>query len=121
MSNDRLVKVKEEPDHLMLSLREDFRHHLEQFYACLHLAPPYDSIEKAIRFLSTSVQKKTQEEREQLAQGHPVKWTLFEQAFYESGLPNKHRGIIRGLVQSNAYTNLPNEYLAFTKFYLPNA
>ena len=34
-----------------LALREEFRHHLETFYAQLKLAPPYESVEKAIRLL----------------------------------------------------------------------
>ena len=38
-----------------LALREEFRHHLETFYAQLKLAPPYESVEKAIRSLTTSV------------------------------------------------------------------
>ena len=105
----------------MLSLREDFRHHLEQFYSCLHLAPPYNSVEKAIRFLSTTIQKKTSYEREQLVDHRHLKWELYERAFIESGLPQKHRGIIRGLVQSNDTTNLPHEYEIFTKPFLSNS
>ncbi|HSS29720.1 MAG TPA: hypothetical protein VLL06_01745, partial [Nitrospiraceae bacterium] len=38
-----------------LALREEFRHHLETFYAQLKLAPPYESVEKAIRSLTTSI------------------------------------------------------------------
>ncbi len=110
--------MKAEPDELMQPLREDFRHHLEQFYSYLHLAPPYNSIEKAIRFLSTSFQQKSREEQEQLVQHLPLKWALFEQAFIDSGLPLKHRGIIRGLVQSNQCTDLPSQYHVFTKPFL---
>ena len=34
---------------LVLTLREEFRSHLETFYSRLKLAPPYESVEKAIR------------------------------------------------------------------------
>ncbi len=110
--------MKTRPDELTQSLREDFRYHLEQFYAFLHLAPPYNSVEKAIRFLTTAIQKKTQDEREQLTTHLQLKWALFEEAFKESGLPKKHHGIIRGLVRSNKHQDLPREYLAFTRAFL---
>ncbi|GJL55682.1 MAG: hypothetical protein NPIRA02_28140 [Nitrospirales bacterium] len=104
-----------QPDNLALSLREDFRYHLEQFYAFLHLAPPYNSVEKAIRYLSTTLQQQSQEEREQLATHHHLRWPLFEQAFIESGLPKKHHGIIRGLIQAHKCDHLPKEYTVFTQ------
>ena len=107
-------------DPLIQSLREDFRHHLEHFYACLHLAPPYDSVEKAIRVLSTSLHSKSPQEREQLSTDLHLKWALFEQAFVQSGLPKKHHGIIRGLVQSERCPELPKEYVAFTQAFHPN-
>ncbi len=110
--------MKAQPNQLMLTLRDDFRHHLEQFYASLHLAPPYNSIEKAIRFLSTAFQQKSEDEQKQLTIHLPLKWALFEQAFLESGLPLKHRGIICRLVQSNQLTDLPTQYQAFTKPFL---
>src|ERR1044072_5757602 len=40
---------------LVLALREEFRAHLEMFYSQLKLAPPYESVEKAIRSLTTTV------------------------------------------------------------------
>lgn len=36
-------------------LKEEFRRHLETFYARLNLAPPYESVEKAVRTLTTIV------------------------------------------------------------------
>ena len=37
------------PNGTIDSLKDEFRHHLETFYAQLKLAPPYESVEKAIR------------------------------------------------------------------------
>ncbi|WP_454062293.1 hypothetical protein [Candidatus Nitrospira salsa] len=113
--------MSQQPDNLVLSLREDFRYHLEQFYACLHLAPPYNSVEKAIRFFSTSLQQKSEEEREQLATHRHLRWPLFEEAFIESGLPKKHHGIIRGLIQANKCDHLPKEYVVFTQPFVINS
>ena len=107
-------------DPLIQSLREDFRHHLERFYACLHLAPPYHSVEKAIRFLSTSLQNKPPQEREQLSNDFRIKWDLFELAFVQSVLPKKHHGIIRGLIRSEQCPELPEEYAVFTQAFLAN-
>ena len=113
--------MKKHPDELVITFREDFRYHLEQFYSYLHLAPPYNSVEKAVRFLATSLQQKSREERKQLAENNRLKWALFEQAFIESGLPQKHRGIICGLVKSQKCPDLPFEYSAFTKPFLQNS
>ena len=112
--------MKKHSDDFVVSFREDFRYHLEQFYSYLHLAPPYNSVEKAVRFLSTSLQQKSQDEREQLAENSDLKWALFEQAFIESGLPQKHRGIICGLVKSQKCPDLPSQYSVFTKPFLPD-
>src|SRR5512138_3920538 len=40
---------------LTVALREEFRSHLETFYSRLKLAPPYESVEQAIRSLTTAV------------------------------------------------------------------
>ncbi|HBR49100.1 MAG TPA: hypothetical protein DEA71_03335, partial [Nitrospira sp.] len=36
-------------------LKEEFRRHLETFYVRLNLASPYESVEKAVRTLTTIV------------------------------------------------------------------
>src|SRR5438132_3499935 len=69
-----------------LALREEFRHHLETFYAQLKLAPPYESVEKAIRSLTTSVQALPPLERARLATDPTARWQHFSQAFESSGL-----------------------------------
>jgi len=105
------------PDHT-LALREEFRHHLETFYAQLKLAPPYESVEKAIRSLTTSVNALPPLERARLATDATARWQHFRQAFESSGLSKKHRGIIAGLARNRSRLNLPAKYDEFLNLYL---
>ena len=98
-----------DPDPLPL-LRDEFRRHLEVFYAGLQLAPPYHSVEKAIAHLVQTLNTMVLAERAALADDQAQKWALFRQAFVESGLNQKHRGIIAGLARSRSTLNLPPEY-----------
>ncbi|NOS80222.1 MAG: hypothetical protein E8D46_05945 [Nitrospira sp.] len=100
------------------ALREEFRHHLETFYALLKLAPPYESVEKAIRFLTTSIHSLPPAERASLATDATARWRHFRQAFESSGLCKKHRGIIAGLARDRSSLNLPSEYDLFLSLYL---
>ncbi len=101
-----------------LALREEFRHHLETFYAQLKLAPPYESVENAIRSLTTSVHALPPLERSSLATDATARWQQFCQAFESSGLSKKHRGIIAGLARNRSSLNLPAEYDQFLNLYL---
>jgi len=101
-----------------LALRGEFRHHLETFYAQLKLAPPYESVEKAIRSLTTSVNALPPLERARLATDATARWQHFRQAFESSGLSKKHRGIIAGLARNRSRLNLPAEYDEFLSLYL---
>ena len=101
------------------ALREEFRHHLETFYAQLKLAPPYESVEKAIRSLTTSVHALPPLERARLATDAIARWQCFRQAFESSGLSKKHRGIITGLARDRSSLNLSVEYDLFLSLYLP--
>ena len=103
------------PKSHLADLRKDFRHQLEQFYAFLNLAPPYHSLEKAIRYLSTAFSQKTDNDQKKLMEESRLKWEFYGQIFVESGLSQKHRGIIHRLVQSGQPTNLPREFGNFTK------
>ncbi len=94
-------------------LRGDFRHHLEQFYASLNLAPPYHSLEKAIRLLSIVCERKTPEELEHLIEDSNLKWKVYDEIFFESSLSQKHRGIIQGLIESDQTLSLPAPYRNF--------
>ena len=104
-------------DHTLL-LREEFRHHLEMFYAHLKLAPPYESVEKALRSFTTSVCALPPSERARLTTDATARWQHFRQAFESSGLNKKHRGIIAALARNRSSLNLPAEYDVFLSLYL---
>jgi hypothetical protein len=99
------------------SLKDEFRHHLETFYAKLKLAPPYESVEKAIRSLVTSVHALPSAEQALLATTSELRWEQFRRAFEVSGLSKKHRGIIAGLARDRSNLNLPPEYDHFLSLF----
>lgn len=92
------------------TIREEFRHHLEVFYSRLKLAPPYHSVEKAVVQLTATLKAKTQEEQVRLLADQAGRWAEYRKAFAESGLNQKHRGIIAGLAKSGQTGDLPEEY-----------
>ncbi len=98
-------------------LRDDFRTHLETFYANLKLAPPYHSVEKAIAQLTASLKAMTPEERTKLAADPVGRWAQYQKAFVDSGLRQKHRGIIAGLAKSGQTGSLPKEYDHFLSLF----
>ena len=105
-----------------LVLREEFRSHLETFYSRLKLAPPYESVEQAIRSLTTAVHSLPHAQRARLAQEPALKWDEFRRAFATSGLAKKHRGIIAGFARNRQGLELPAEYDHFLDlFTLPDA
>jgi hypothetical protein len=103
--------------HPVQELRDEFRGHLEIFYAHLKLAPPYDSMEKAVRTLTTSMHALTKEEQIRIASDSALKWQQFRTAFETSGLNKKHRGIIAGLARNRSALDLPEEYDHFLRFF----
>lgn len=98
-------------------LREEFRLHLDIFYAQLKLAPPYESVEKAIRTLTTSVHAMPKEEQERIASDSALRWRQFRHAFEDSGLVKKHRGIIAGLARNRSALDLPADYDHFLSLF----
>ena len=92
------------------SLRNEFRGHLEMFYGRLKLAAPYDSVEKALVSLVTRLNALPPEEVALLSTDATRRWEHFRQAFIESGLNLKHRGIIAGLARSRESLDLPPEF-----------
>ncbi|HKN88103.1 MAG TPA: hypothetical protein VJV04_14670 [Nitrospiraceae bacterium] len=100
------------------TVAEDFRRHLEIFYARLKLAPPYDSVEKAIKSLTNALTVMPAEERMRVIADPALIWIQYRHAFVESGLSLKHRGIILGLIRSNQTTALPAEYTALLDAYI---
>lgn len=89
-------------------LLNEFRQHLEDFYAVLHLAPPYHSIEQAIACLSALTDTKTDDQRKQLLVNPILRRELYGQAFTDSGLHKKHRGIIAGRARTQDLATFPN-------------
>ena len=91
-------------------LADEFRRRLEMFYAGLKLAPPYESVEKAVRTLTTAVHALPRAEQQKIASDPTQQWQHFSLAFERSGLAKKHRGIIAGLVRNRAALPLPADY-----------
>ncbi|MCS6896796.1 MAG: hypothetical protein NZM29_02400 [Nitrospira sp.] len=100
------------------SLAEEFRHHLETFYARLKLAPPYDSVEKAVCTLTATVRTLPADQQRRILSDPVARWEQFRSAFEESGLVKKHRGIIAGLVRNRASLDLPEEYDRFLNLFV---
>lgn len=98
-------------------LKEEFRRHLETFYARLNLASPYESVEKAVRTLTTIVHALPQDAQVKIVTDPALQWQQFRNAFEVSGLVKKHRGIITGLVRHRDAVNLPVEYDHFLNFF----
>ncbi len=94
-------------------LNDEFRRHLETFYARLKLTPPYHSVEKAVMHLTATLNAMAPEERERIAADPALKWQQYRAAFVESGLHLKHHGIISGLIRSQQAADLPREYQPF--------
>jgi len=101
------------------ALKAEFRRHLETFYAGLQLAPPYESVEKAIRTLTTMIHGLPIEEQTRVMADPGLRWRQFRLAFDASGLAKKHRGIIAGLARHRSTVNLPAEYDHFLNLFLP--
>jgi hypothetical protein len=94
-------------------LRDEFRRHLETFYAKLKLAPPYHSVEKAVLQLATTLKALPPAERDRIAADPELRWARYAEAFTAAGLNQKHRGIIVGLARSRQALDLPKEYDRF--------
>ena len=103
------------------ALREEFRSHLETFYSRLKLAPPYESVEKAIRSLTSAVHSLPEAQRIRLVQEPALRWDHFRRAFETSGLAKKHRGIIAGLARNRQGLELPAEYDHFLDLFTSSA
>jgi hypothetical protein len=105
-----------QPDPIQ-ALRNEFRRHLETFYAGLKLAPPYESVEKAIRTFTTTLHALPKEEQAKIFSDPALQWQQFRLAFDASGLAKKHRGIIAGLARNRSAMNLPVEYDHFLNLF----
>ncbi len=97
--------------------RDEFRQQLDVFYARLKLAPPYHSVEKAIAQMTTLFRAMAQDEQTRLAGDPAGRRALYRQAFAESGLNQKHRGIIAGLAKSGRAGELPEDCRHFLELF----
>ncbi|HMU56427.1 MAG TPA: hypothetical protein PKA61_15560, partial [Nitrospira sp.] len=107
------------PSPWIQQLREEFRSHLETFYGRLKLAPPYESVEKAIRTLTATLHALPKDEQARIAADPVLKWSQFRLAFEASGLSKKHRGIIAGLARDRAAVGLSAEYDQLLSLFKP--
>ena len=107
------------PNDVIQELRKDFREALEIFYTQLQLAPPYDSVEKAVAALVIRLKSLPAEDCQALALDPTRRWSLYREAFVTSGLHRKHRGIIAGLIRSGRGAGLPREYQVLLETYAP--
>jgi hypothetical protein len=98
-------------------LAEEFRRRLETFYSRLQLAPPYESVEKAVRALTTAVHALPRSEQERIAADPALQWRQFRLAFDASGLAQRHRGIIGRLARNRVALDLPVEYDHFLSLF----
>jgi hypothetical protein len=57
------------------------------------------------------------EDRARMLSDPTLTWNQYRQAFVDSGLVLKHRGIILGLIRSHQTSELPAEYAAFLDAY----
>src|SRR5919106_566542 len=99
-------------------LRDEFRRHLQLFYSRLKLAPPYHSVENALVLLTTILKTLPAAELQRLAADPALRWAYYRKAFVESGLSQKHRGIIAGLARDRRALELPKEFDTLLDLYL---
>ena len=99
-------------------LRDEFRRHLQTFYSRLQLAPPYDSVEKALRQFTASVKALPAADQHRLLSDPVLRWARYRRSFIDSGLSRKHRGIIAGLAQHRDMIDLPPQFDHFLGLYV---
>jgi hypothetical protein len=97
-------------------LVEEFRSHLQTFYAGLKLAPPYESIEKALVHLAQRLKAMDVDQQARLLNDAALRWECYTASFAGAGLSRKHRGIITGLVRS-CQIELPEDYRPWLKLF----
>ena len=95
----------------------EFRRSLQLFYSRLQLAPPYESVEKALRQFTVSIKALPADEQQRVLSDPSLRWARYRQAFIDSGLNQKHRGIIAGLAQHRSTLDLPAEFDGFLDLY----
>jgi len=105
--------------HAILSLSElrsllesDFTHRVTLFYRSLQITPPYHSVEKARLALRERLKALPESDLRAAADEASSRNRFFAQAFIESGLEKKSRGIITALLADRS-DRLPAECQSF--------
>lgn len=75
-------------------LEADFRQRVTLFYRSLQITPPYHSVEKALQTLRDRLKSLPEPDLRAAAADPASTDSFFGQAFLESGLAKKSRGII---------------------------
>jgi hypothetical protein len=101
---------------IRVSLEAAFRERIAIFYRALQVTPPYHSVEKAILTLRDVVSALDLPALQALWVDEASLGTLFTRIVRDSGLAQKHRGIIQGLLR-NRQIELPEECRSFADAY----
>ncbi len=98
------------------SLEAVFRERIAIFYRALQVTPPYHSVEKAILALREGMSALELPALQRLWVDEASLGALFARIVRDSGLAQKHRGIIQGLLR-NRQIELPQECRSFEDAY----
>jgi hypothetical protein len=101
---------------IRVSLEAVFRERIAIFYRALRVTPPYHSVEKAILALRDVMSALELPALQGLLVDEASLGALFTRIVRDSGLAQKHRGIIQGLLR-NPQIELPQECRAFAEAY----
>jgi len=93
---------------IRVSLEAAFRERIAIFYRALQVTPPYHSVEKAILGLRDVISALELSALQGLWSDEASRDALFARIVRDSGLAQKHRGIIQGLLR-NRQIELPQE------------
>ena len=99
-----------------MSLEAVFRERIAIFYRALQVTPPYHSVEKAMLALRDIMSPLEISALQGLSGDEAALGALFTRVVRDSGLAQKHRGIIQGLLR-NPQTELPKECRPFADAY----
>lgn len=102
---------------IIAHLTQDFRTQLNQFYSWMNLAPPYNSIELAIKALTTELNSKSFDEQRIIVSIPEKRWELYLQIFLASGLGHKHRGILTTKAKTFTPSSSTQDYRTFLQIF----
>jgi hypothetical protein len=86
------------PSELRSRLEAEFRQRVTLLYRCFQITPPYHTVEKAVLALRDTLKAMEEPALRETASDQASLDALFTQAFIDSGLAKKNRGIILRLL-----------------------